>query len=275
MKTHWLLYLLSTAFFIAGARAQDCTPAHPFTTVNPGKLTVATAYYPPFDEVDDNGVYRGLEADVLRWFAQRECLELKADSVGFAATTQSVLSKRADIVAGVYYRSKARAEVMGTADPVFVELMAIYSKTGSDSLAKLEGKRVGTVQNYYWVKDLRNVYGRHLKLYPTPAAALADLQSGRLDAVIDAYTAGAYAQQQGALPDIKIIISDVDSRVPTSARHAQSSFLYHKDNSALGEALNAAIAELHKSGKLIEIIKKYGVSEALANVGEPRYVDDD
>jgi len=89
--------------------------------------------------------------------------------------------------------------------------------------------------------------------------------------VIDAYT----AQQQGALADIKILISDVDSRVPTSAKHAQSSFLYHKDNTALGEALNAAISELHSNGMLIEIIQKYGVSEALANVGEPRYVDDD
>jgi len=271
-----IILLICFAIFCMGeASAQECTPLHQFTTVNPGKLTVATAYYPPFDEVDDDGVYRGLEADVLHWFAARECLEVKAEAVGFAATTQSVLSGRADIVAGVYYRSRERAKVLGTADPVLVELMAIYSKEGFSSIAQLQGKRVGSIQNYYWVKDLRTVYGNNLKLYPTPAAALQDLQSGRLDAVIDAYTAGAYAQQQGALPDIKIIISEVDSRVPTSAKHAQSSFLYHKDNKTLGEALNAAIAEIHKQGVLREIIKKYGVSEELANVGEPRYVDDE
>ncbi|MGH9949785.1 MAG: substrate-binding periplasmic protein, partial [Pyrinomonadaceae bacterium] len=158
-------------------------------------------------------------------------------------------------------------------DPVFVELMAIYSKTGFRDLSELGDKTVGTVQGYQWVKDLQAIYGSKLKLYPTPVTALEDLKNGRVDAVLDAYTVGAYAKTQGSLPGIKIEISGADPRVATSMQPAQSAFLYDKNNVDLGTALNAVIKEMHKNGQIAEILKSHGVTEDLANVGDSRYVD--
>jgi len=248
-------------------------PAHKFKTVTPGELKVSAVYYPPFNEIDDAGNYKGLEADVLRIFAEKECLKLNAETASFSASTQFVSTGRADISAGEWYRTEARAKVLGVSDPVFIELMAVYSKSGIRSLSQLAGKTVGTVQGYLWVKDLQDVYGKNLKLYPTPMAALQDLQNGRVDAVLDAYTVGAYAQKQGTLPGIKIEISDPDKRVATSVDPAQSGFLYSKDNTDLGVALNAVIKELHETGQITEILKKHGVTVKLADVGSPRFVD--
>ncbi|MBC3492470.1 substrate-binding periplasmic protein [Pseudomonas taiwanensis] len=270
--------LFPLAIAIAGltassAYAENCEPAHKFKTITPGELSVSAVYYPPFNEVDEAGNYKGLEADVLRYFAEKECLTLKAQTASFAASTQFVATGRADISAGEWYRTEARSKVFGISSPVFVELMAIYSKTGTKNLNQLTGETVGTVQGYLWVKDLQDVYGKNLKLYPTPVAALQDLRNGRVSAVLDAYTVGAYAQKMGNLPGIKIEISDPDQRVATSVIPAQSAFLFSKENSELGTALNAAIEEMHKTGKIAEILRKHGITESLADVGEPRYVD--
>jgi polar amino acid transport system substrate-binding protein len=86
-----------------------CTPQHTFTTVNEGTLTVATYDFAPHTVISGDQL-SGIEGDLLNEIAKRECLTLAVDSAGGAsAAVPSVQSGRADVAAGDWWRTKARA----------------------------------------------------------------------------------------------------------------------------------------------------------------------
>ena len=146
--------LLSGVLTAQSATAADCKPAHKFDTVTPGVLVVSTIAYPPFDNVAD-GKFVGVDADILKRFADKECLTIKASVADDAATLQSVVAGRSDISSASWYRTEKRAQAMGVSDPLYLELMGIYTKEGTKKLSDLQGKTVGTVQGYLWVPELQ------------------------------------------------------------------------------------------------------------------------
>lgn len=256
----------------SAASADDCIPAHTFGTIKPGELHVSAVFYPPFNEVKENGDYVGLEAEVLKYFAKKECLKLVAENSTFAASPQFVSTNRTDISAGEWYRTETREQTLGLSTAVFAELMAIFSKEGYSKITDTKDKTVGTVQGYLWVNDLKKIYGSRLKLYPSLPQALQDLQNSRIDAVFDAYTAGTYALKQDELTSLVLNIAEPDTRVEASMLPTQTGFLYDKNNSSLGVALNAAITEMHNNGKILEILKAHNLPNKLAEIGDPRLI---
>ncbi len=49
--------------------------------------------------------------------------------------------------------------MLGLSAPLYLDVMGIISKPGYATVGELEGKRVGTVQGYLWVNDLKKVLG--------------------------------------------------------------------------------------------------------------------
>jgi polar amino acid transport system substrate-binding protein len=268
-------FAIGTAIMVTAtaAMAAACTPAHKFNTVSPGVLTIATSTLPPFDSLDVSGNFSGIEADLIKYIAARECLRVQPAMVDPTGQTQYVLAGRADLGAFGWYRSEARSRVLNLSAPLLVERLAIYSKDGSDSIDSLKGRRVGTVQGYLWVPDLRAVLGDSVKLYPTPVALAQDLAAGRIDAAIDSYTKGAYAQSHSnGYPNLTIRPAKPDNRVHASVLPAQTAFLMPKSNDALAKAVDDDIAEARASGEFSRILKQYGVEPSSADVGAPRFV---
>jgi polar amino acid transport system substrate-binding protein len=255
----------------AGAQAQACTPAHHFQTVKPGVLTIAVAAYPPFDRIDPNGTFSGVDADILQAFADKECLKIEATSTDPAAAIQYVTSGRADISSSAWYRTSERAKVVGISDPLYLDTVGIFSRQGFKSFNELQGKTVGTVQGYNWVSDLQSVFGGNLKLYPNPVALIQDLKAGRVDVGVNGYVQGTIAEKKGELGDLKVENAQPDPRIRSSVQPAQSGFLYTKENAALGGALNAFIKEQQSKGDIARILGKHGIDSSVAQVGEPRY----
>jgi polar amino acid transport system substrate-binding protein len=272
LKVTYAALLISGVLTASSAFSAECKPAHKFDTVTPGTLTVSTIAYPPFDNVAE-GKFVGVDAEILKRFADKECLTIKAAVADDAASLQYVVSGRADISSASWYRTQKRAQVMGVSDPLYLELMGIYTKDGAKKLSDLQGKTVGTVQGYLWVPELQAIYGDKLKLYPNPVAMAQDLQTGRIEAAVDTYTAGIEAQKKGGFKGFKIVVADPDDRVRSSVQPAQTGYLYNKTNTSLGDALNASIDQMQKSGEIAEILKSYGLNPAAAKVGDPRYAD--
>ena len=221
------------------ASAQDCTPKHELTTIQPGALTVAVTTYAPYSYVDEAGVMKGIDGDIAAEIAKRECLQVKPVAVDPAAAIQYVLSGQADISTGDWYRTAERAKVMNLSAPLYTDQMGIYSKEGFEKVSDLEGKRVGTVQGYLWVADLKALLGSSLKLYPNSVNLQQDLSAGRLDVAIDGYSTGVVAKQKGALKDIKVMIAAPDPRVKATKEAAQGGFPYSLKGKELGAALDA------------------------------------
>src|SRR5919112_5631271 len=96
-----------------GAFAQDCKPAHKIDKlVNPGKFPVAIYEYPPF-ALTSGGTIGGVDGEIVKAIAKAECLELNPIVVDPAATVQYVISGRADVAVGDWYRTAERAKVLG------------------------------------------------------------------------------------------------------------------------------------------------------------------
>lgn len=257
----------------AAAQAQDCKPAHEFKTLEEGVLNVVAYSLPPFTIQPADGGIEGIEGDLVKRFAEAECLELKVTFADAAANIQCVVTGRADIAVGDWWRTAARAEVVNLSSPTFVDTGGIISKEPVAAFDDLVGKKVGSVQGYLWVDELKALYGDNFTAYPDAVAAAQDLEAGRIDAVVDGYTTSLYAQETvGAFKDMSIVSLPKDERVQSSLEAPQAAVVYGLDNKELGVALDAQIAAFHESGVLVELLKKYSLDPVVAEVGEPHLV---
>jgi polar amino acid transport system substrate-binding protein len=254
------------------ARAQTCTPNHKIDQlVTPGKLTVAIYEYPPFS-VTTGGEVGGVDGEILKSIAKSSCLTLVPLVVDPAATIQYVISGKADIAGGDWYRTAERAKVLGLSYPTYLDQMGIYSKDGVSTVASMIGKQVGTVSGFLWVTDLQKLLGTNLHLYPNPVALAQDLGVGRIQVGVDSYGTGAYAQKRGGYAGIIIKVAEPDPRVRASAEAAQANLLYTKGNTSLAAALDADIEAMHKDGAIAKALSSFGLDPSGADTGAPRVV---
>ncbi|EKG40170.1 Amino acid ABC transporter, periplasmic amino acid-binding protein [Pseudomonas syringae pv. avellanae str. ISPaVe013] len=250
--------------------AADCIPAHKFETLTPGVLTVAAWSFPPYSIPGAGTKLSGVDGEIIKLIAEKECLTLKTTALDPAAVIQSVVAKRADVAIGDWYRTAERNKMLGLTAPLYLDVMGIISKDGVSRISDLEGKRVGTVQGYLWVADLQKVLGDNLVLYPNPVAMAQDLASNRIDAGADSYAVGIASQQKGGFGGLKIVVSAPDDRVKATLQPGQTAFAYTKSNTSLGDALSADIEAMHQNGQIKNVLGTFGLSEDASEVGPPR-----
>jgi polar amino acid transport system substrate-binding protein len=267
------LFAATAALAATSAYAQDCKPRHEITTAEKGFLTIGAVTFAPYSYIDSNGNAQGVDADILAEIAKMECLQLKTLPTDAAAGIQTVVSGRADVSTGAWYRTKERTRVVNLSAPLYLDQMAIFSKDGATTAAPFEGKPVGSVQGNLWVSDLQKVFGENLKLYPTSVAMHQDLVAGRLEAAFDGYSTGITAIKAGTLNGIQVKVLEKDDRISASKEAGQGTFPMNKKNEAFTAAVDADIAELHKSGKIKEILVKHGLDASASETGEPRLIE--
>ncbi|HVK25388.1 MAG TPA: ABC transporter substrate-binding protein [Actinokineospora sp.] len=244
--------------------AAGCTPAHTFSTIKKGTLTVAAFGNPPFAKVE-GGSASGVDPEMLAEIAKTECLKVDYQLVDSAAVIPAVQSGRVDIAIGNWYRTKKRSEVVGMTDPTYLDQMALVASSPVSDIQSLKGKNVGTVDGYLWVADLKALLGDKLKVYPSPVNMFQDLKAGRIEVGVDGFGSASFSAK-----GMSTSVASPDPAVAASQNAAQSTFPVTKDNTALQEALNAGIAKLKSDGRLAEILKKNGLDGSAADTGEPR-----
>lgn len=253
--------------------AESCTPAHKFSTITPGVLSVATWDFPPFSIPAGSTDVKGVDGEIIKLIAAKECLKLSFSNVDAAAVIQSVVSGKADIGMGDWYRSAARAKVLGLTGPMYLDQMGAISKDGTTDVQQMKGKRVGTVQGYVWVADLQKLLGGSLTLYPNPIAMAQDLAAGRIDIGTDSYAVSIYNQKKGAYQNMKVTVLKPSPEVGSTREPGQTTLPYTKSNQALGDALTADIEALRQSGDIARILKEHGLDPGAAQVGAPRLIE--
>jgi polar amino acid transport system substrate-binding protein len=247
----------------------DCTPEHEFETVTEGTLTVGLVDLPPYAMTTGEDGMSGVDADIVKEFAERECLTITAQPGDAAALIPSVQQGRMDMAIADWYRTAAREEVVDLSDPLYLDDMGILSEDGISEISELEGRKVGTVDGYLWVQDLQEVLGDDLVLYPSSVNMTQDLASGRIEVGVDSYGSALQTQEETGL---EVQVAKPDPRVAASEEPAQAGIPVSPGNEGMLEALNAVIADLHESGRIAEILESYGLPASAADVGEPRLI---
>lgn len=241
-----------------------CKPAHTFSNVTKGALTVATYDLPPFTKVQGTDL-TGVDGDILKSIAKKECQSITVNSMATAAVIPTIQAGRADIAAGAWYRTAARAKVVSLSAPMYIDQMAFVSKDGITKVSQLQGRKVGTVDGYLWVADIKKVLSGSVSVYSTPVNMYQDLKSGRIDVGIDSFASGKFNAS-----GLKVEVTEPDPQVAASVQAAQIGFPVPKDNTALLDAINADIAAMHSSGELAKILTANNLPASAADTGSPR-----
>ena len=246
----------STASSVASSAASSeaastSAAAGELTTVEAGKLTMATnATFPPYEMTTDAGEFEGIDIETAQAIADKLGLELQIDDMDFDAALLSVQQGKADIVmAGVTVTDERKA-VMDFSDSYATGIQSIIVPEGSDiaSPDDLAGKKIGTQRGTTGYIYCTDDFGEDAVVaYDSGLTAVQALNNGQVDAVvIDNAPAKEYV---AANPGLKVL--------ETSYAEEDYAIGMNKDNTALVEAVNAALEELKADGTLQSIVDKY------------------
>ncbi len=221
-----------------------------FTTVTEGVLTMSTnAAFPPYEMTNDAGEFEGIDVEIAQAIAEKLGLELQVDDMDFDAALMAAQNGKSDMVMAGVTVNEERLAVMDFSDSYATGVQVIIVKEGSDVTLdnlgdQMIGVQRGTTGEIYCTDD----YGsEHVTSYDNGITAVQALQNGQVDCVvIDKAPAQAFVEANTGL-------TILDTEYVTE----NYAIGFAKGNTALVEAVNAALAELTEDGTIQTILDKY------------------
>lgn len=232
------------------------TAAGEFTTVTDGVLTMSTnAAFPPYEMTNDSGDFEGIDVEIAGAIADKLGLELQIDDMDFDAALLAVQQGKSDMVmAGVTVTDERKA-VMNFTDSYANGIQSVIVPEDSDiaSIDDMKGKLIGTqagTTGYIYCSDTPENGGfgeDNVIAYDNGITAVQALMNGQVDCVvIDNAPAQEFVK---ANPGLKIL--------DTEYANEDYAIGVNKDNTALLDAINGALAELKADGTVDSIVAKY------------------
>ena len=222
-----------------------------FKTVNAGKLTMSTnAAFPPYEMTTDSGDFEGIDVEIAGAIAKELGLELQIDDMDFDAALLAAQEGKSDIVMAGVTVNEERMKVMNFSNSYSTGVQVVIVPEDSaittvDDLADhMIGTQRGTTGNIYCEDDFG---ADHVTTYDNGLTAVQALNNGQVDCVvIDSAPAQEFVK---ANPGLKILETEYvteDYAIGIS-----------KENTALLDAVNAALKKLQDDGTVQSIVDKY------------------
>jgi L-cystine transport system substrate-binding protein len=220
--------------------------------VSAGTLTVATeGTYRPFSFHDGSGELVGFDVEIAEAVADKLGLEVSFQETQWDAIFAGLDAGRFDVIANQVSINPEREEKYLFSEPYTVSPGVIVVAEDDDSISgfdDLAGKTTAQSLTSNWY-ELAQESGADIEAVEGWAQAVALLQQGRVDATInDNLTFLDYEKSEG--PTGLKIAAETDDP-------GYSAFALTKDDEALAEAIDGALAELREEGVLAEISEKY------------------
>jgi polar amino acid transport system substrate-binding protein len=244
--------------FAAAAAAMMASAAPAMADLRFG---VAAEPYPPFSSKDASGKWVGWEIDLM----DAVCAQLKEKceivEVAWDGIIPALQAKQFDLIWSSMSITDERKKTIDFSDMYYnTPTDIIGAKDGDKDITpahlsgKLLGVQVSTTHERYAQKFFAPA-GAEIKTYATQDEANNDLAAGRLDYVqADASALDAFLQteQGAACCELKGQVPQDDETLGPGVGAG-----IRKEDAALKERINTAIAELAKAGKFVEITSKY------------------
>lgn len=244
----------TTAEATAAETTAAATAAAELKTVEAGKLIMSTnAAFPPYEMVADDGSFEGIDVEVAGAIAGKLGLELVVDDMDFDAALLAVQQNKSDIVMAGVTVTEDRQLIMNFSDSYATGVQVVIVKEGSDvTLDNLGEKMIGTQRGTTGYIYTSGDYGDdHVTAYDNGASAVQALLNGQVDCVvIDSAPAEAFVAANAGL-------TILDTEYVTE----NYAIGVNKDNTALLDAINQALAELTADGTVQAIVDKYITAE--------------
>ena len=223
------------------------------------KVGVAAEPYPPFTVPDASGNWTGWEIDFMNAICDKAELDCVVTPIAWDGLIPALTSGKIDAILASMSITPEREEQIAFSNKYYSTPGAIVAEVGSDtqptneSLAgKVLGVQVSTTNQDYAEKHFPDA---KLKTYQTQDEVNQDLYAGRIDAEIaDLVTLQPFLESEDGkmcCEMVGTVAQDVDIYGPGIGIGLR------KDDTALKDKFNAAIAEVREDGTYADISKKY------------------
>lgn len=223
-----------------------------------GKIVVGVkADYKPFGFRDPSGKIIGFEPDLAQDVADTLGVKLELEPVISSNRMQFLQQGKIDLMIATMNDKPDRREVVGIIEPSYyasgVDVMAA-KKLGLKQWEQLKGKPVCAIQGAWYNKPLAEKYGMEIVAFKGTAEAQTALVQGNCVAWTYDDTAFPGLLEDTAkwgdyeMPLPSIMPDPWGLAVPLPER-----------NKAYGRFMSGMVYEWHRSGKLAELEKKWGL----------------
>ena len=233
---------------------EDAAPAPAFTTVEEGKLIMATnAFFPPYEYYEGDKII-GIDAEIAQAIADKLGLELEIKDMEFDSIITNVKQGAADFGLAGLTVSPEREEEVDFSISYASGVQVVIVKEGSaiksvddlfaDGATYKAGVQLGTTGDIYATGDFGS---ERVVTYNKGNEAVMALAKGDIDCVIiDNEPAKAFVKANEGLVILDSSYADEDYAA-----------CFAQENDALREAIDQAIMELTEDGTIDAIIAKY------------------
>jgi len=222
-----------------------------------GELVVATEMqFPPFD-ISDNGVYKGVDRELIDAVAKEMGVKVSYLDLPWTSVLPGLDAKKFDLCIAPVTITKERMKRYLFTVPIADATAALMKRADDKSIMKPEdiaGKTVGGQKGTSQLEQLK-AFGAKLpkpvevKEYVDNNQSYADLAAGRIDAAVNSLPNLAYAAAQRS--DAFAVV------LPAFGQPTYFSWVGRLDDATLVNAVNAAIVKVEGDGTMATIQKKW------------------
>ena len=240
----------STASEATSSAAAETAASGDYKLATAGTLTMGTnATFPPYEYYDGDTIV-GIDAEICQAIADKLGLKLEIQDMDFSSLVAAVQSGKIDISAAGMTVTEDRLKNVDFTDSYSTGVQVVIVPEDSDiqSVDDMKGKLIGvqdaTTGHIYCSDDFGD---ENVIPYNNGAMAVQALKDGKVDCVvIDQQPAKSFVEANEGLKilDTEYVTEDYAIAVA-------------KDNTALKDAINAALKELKDDGTVQSILDKY------------------
>ena len=214
----------------------------------------------------------GIDPDIMRAFLEFQGIaEQDGVLMEFGSLIPALQADRIDVITAGLWMNPDRCEVVAFSNPTTQIGQAFAVKKGNPlglhtyKDVATAGARLGANTGgleWEWA-DIAGIPKDNQIQFPDLQTSLAGLQAGRVDAISNNVPAIADALSKLNDPNLEMVaLSEQPTDQSGQASLAYSSFGFRKEDQDLVDAFDAFVKEIKANGKLLEILKPYGMESS-------------
>ena len=201
------LFLLAL-LIASAARADNLTlDQHEQALIDSGEpITLAAMYdFVPFSFIED-GQHKGFVADLTKLLEQKTGMRIDVHTGEWSNNLRMLREQQIDVIADISFKPERTPYTLYTTPYFEIPTVVFTQKHFGEykSLADLSGKRVGVLQNIFYLPELRSNNDIDVIEFDDYERLVRALAFGEVDAAIQNLTSGYHYASRNAYTNIKV-----------------------------------------------------------------------
>lgn len=214
------------------------------------KIFVGTnAEFPPFEYLE-KGEVTGFDIELVNEIGKVTDADVKVLDMSFDGLLPALQMKKVDLVIAGMTATEERKKTVSFTQPYYTASQVIIVKEGNNSIKSfddLKGKKVAVMLGFTGDTIVSEIEGVNVERFNAAYAGIMALQADKVEAVVlDSEPAKNYVKQNPGL-----VLAEAD------AEQEEYAIALRKNDKALLEKVEKALAELKANGTYDALIKKY------------------